>query len=84
MKPILSFLLFITLCLPAARAANPSEPLKGNGIPALVRDSAVTIESKGPYYLVTIDLRIAGSRYRAGQQYGRCIKRLVPIMEGVL
>lgn len=84
MKTALYFVLLITLCMPAASAANPGEPAKSPALPTKVQDSAVTIESNGPYYLVTIDLRAAGSHFRAGQQYGRCIKKLVPDYESIL
>jgi len=50
----------------------------------VIQDTAVSIEDKGSYYLVTIDMIKGASRYRIGQQYGRCIKKMVPSYESIV
>jgi hypothetical protein len=50
----------------------------------IIQDSAVSIENKGTYYLVTLDMTQGFSHYRIGQQYGRCIKKVVTDYETIL
>jgi hypothetical protein len=51
---------------------------------SLPPDSAVTIQSKGPYYLVTIDYRSGITPFEAGRQYGLRIKETVHDYEKIL
>ena len=82
MKTPLLIAFLVTAGLLACAAPDNKDSQKGT--PAEVRDSSVTIRDMGAYYLVTIDFKSGVPHYRVGQQYGRCIKRLVPDYEKVL
>jgi len=49
-----------------------------------VKEGAVSIEDKGPYYLVTLDYTQGTSPKLMGEEYGRCILRIEPDYESII
>ncbi|MCK9423511.1 MAG: C45 family autoproteolytic acyltransferase/hydrolase [Bacteroidales bacterium] len=84
MKTNRIFILFPALCLFAGLTScskgDENTPDPSN----IIKDTAVTIERKATHYLVTLDLTQGFSHYRIGQQYGRCINKMVPNYETIL
>lgn len=68
--------------LPSGFAAATLFIEQGSGEPSatpiLVREGAVSISFRGPYYYVNIDMTRGDSRYRTGQQYAEAINRMNP------
>ncbi|MHB8894457.1 MAG: C45 family autoproteolytic acyltransferase/hydrolase [Candidatus Geothermincolia bacterium] len=54
---------------------------KAPSTPIFVREGAVSISFRGPYYYVDMDMTRGVSRYRIGQQYAKAIRRINPDAE---
>ncbi|MCX6281126.1 MAG: C45 family autoproteolytic acyltransferase/hydrolase [Bacteroidetes bacterium] len=50
----------------------------------IFREGAVTIEDKGPYYLVTLDYTRESDPWKMGEMYGRCILKAEPDYESIV